>query len=219
VAEHHEAWYVVGLGGQARVVASIARAAGHAIAGFLDALEEPEPGQSIGGITVAGGLSFLRRLDRPSVALAVGDNVTRGRIAETIRQINPGAVLVSPIHPRSSRESDVSLGSQVTLCLQSVLCTEVQVGDGVLVNTGAIVDHEGVLGDYCHIGPGARLAGRVHVGEFTQIGIGATVIEKVRIGHHVMVGAGAVVLRDLPDQVTAVGVPARIIGSSPESGR
>ena len=42
------------------------------------------------------------------------------------------------------------------------------------------------------------------------IGIGACVIQHVCIGSDVTVGAGAAVVRDLPDGVTAVGVPARV---------
>jgi serine acetyltransferase len=39
------------------------------------------------------------------------------------------------------------------------------------------------------------------------------VIEKISIGAGTKVGAGAAVVRDLPSQVTAVGVPARVIRS------
>ena len=65
-----------------------------------------------------------------------------------------------------------------------------------------------------HICPGARLAGEVQVGARTWIGIGACVIQQVRIGSDVTVGAGAAVVRDLPDGVTAVGVPARVLPRS-----
>jgi acetyltransferase-like isoleucine patch superfamily enzyme len=47
------------------------------------------------------------------------------------------------------------------------------------------------------------------VGDGTWLGIGSSVIQRVRVGADVTVGAGAAVGRDLPDGVTAVGVPAR----------
>ncbi|WP_304412082.1 acetyltransferase [Synechococcus sp. CB0205] len=46
--------------------------------------------------------------------------------------------------------------------------------------------------------------------ERSWIGIGASVIQQIRIGADVIVGAGAAVVSDLPDGVTAVGVPARV---------
>ena len=70
------------------------------------------------------------------------------------------------------------------------------------------------LGDGVHICPGAHLAGEVSVGSRSWIGIGSSVIQQVHIGSDVIVGAGAVVLRDLPNNVTAAGVPARIIARS-----
>lgn len=45
----------------------------------------------------------------------------------------------------------------------------------------------------------AYLAGNVKVGELLYIGIDA------------IISAGAVVIEDIPDNVTAVGVPARMI--------
>ena len=64
------------------------------------------------------------------------------------------------------------------------------------------------------IGPGARLAGEVQVGERSWIGIGASLIQQIRIGCDVTIGAGAAVISDLPDGVTAVGVPARVLPRS-----
>jgi acetyltransferase EpsM len=84
-------------------------------------------------------------------------------------------------------------------------------GRHVLINTGASVDHDCVVGDYAHISPQAALSGHVSIGEGTHIGVGAVVIPKVRVGRWCKVGAGTVVIRDLPDHVTAVGNPARIV--------
>jgi acetyltransferase-like isoleucine patch superfamily enzyme len=39
------------------------------------------------------------------------------------------------------------------------------------------------------------------------------VIQGVKIGENTKVGAGASVLRDLPSNVTAVGIPAKVIKS------
>jgi acetyltransferase EpsM len=45
------------------------------------------------------------------------------------------------------------------------------------------------------------------------IGIGATIMPGRQVGPWSVVGAGALVHRDLPGGVTAVGVPANIIGN------
>ena len=80
-----------------------------------------------------------------------------------------------------------------------------------MINTSASIDHDCVLGECVFIAPGARLGGNVRVGDLSFIGIGASVLPGCALGRNVTVGAGAVVIGDVPDNVTVVGVPARIV--------
>ena len=82
------------------------------------------------------------------------------------------------------------------------------IGTGVLVNAHASIHHDSTVGDFAEISPGARVLGRASVGAFTSIGANATVLPDVNVGTNVTIGAGAVVTHDLPDNITAVGVPA-----------
>ena len=78
------------------------------------------------------------------------------------------------------------------------------------MNTACTVDHNCIVSDGSHICPGVNLAGDVEIGKESWIGIGACVKQGIRIGSNVTVGAGASVINDLPDLVTAFGVPAKI---------
>ena len=44
-----------------------------------------------------------------------------------------------------------------------------------------------------------------------MVGAGAKVLGPVNIGNNTKIAAGAVVLTDIPDNCTAVGIPARIV--------
>jgi acetyltransferase-like isoleucine patch superfamily enzyme len=68
-----------------------------------------------------------------------------------------------------------------------------------------------VLADHVHIATGASLASTVEVGEAAHIGVGASVRQCIRIGRLAQIGAGAVVVKDVPDGVIVVGVPARVL--------
>jgi len=52
----------------------------------------------------------------------------------------------------------------------------------------------------------------VIVGEGTYIGTRASVIQSVKIGKFSIVGAGSVIIKDVPDRIKVVGVPAKIGG-------
>ena len=69
------------------------------------------------------------------------------------------------------------------------------------------------IGDFCNINPGVHLAGRITIGDGVFIGIGASVKENIRIGNNVVIGAGSVVLKDVPDNTTVYGVPAKVAHS------
>jgi acetyltransferase-like isoleucine patch superfamily enzyme len=59
----------------------------------------------------------------------------------------------------------------------------------------------------------ARTSAGIAVGDGAWIGAGAKVLDGVDIGAHAVIGAGAVVRESVPERATAVGVPARIVGT------
>ncbi len=74
------------------------------------------------------------------------------------------------------------------------------------------------------IAPGAKIGSRVKIrqhvtigsghaviGDDVEFGAGAKVIGSVKIGNRARIGANAVVVKDIPDDATAVGVPARVV--------
>jgi serine acetyltransferase len=88
--------------------------------------------------------------------------------------------------------------------------TLARIEDLVILNSGAIVEHDSRIGLGTHIAPGATLAGGVRVGQRVLMGAGCTVCPYVGVGDDVVVGAGSVVVEDVPDGVTVCGVPARV---------
>ena len=82
---------------------------------------------------------------------------------------------------------------------------------------GTVVHPDCVIGDDVVIHTGVTLDA-ARVGNRVQIFTGAKVIDMVNIGNNVRIGANAVVICDLPDNCTAVGVPARIIKRQAKGG-
>lgn len=82
---------------------------------------------------------------------------------------------------------------------------------------GIIISHHSVWGEHCIIFQQVTIADNpkngksATIGNNVLIGAGAKIIGDVKIGNNVKIGANAVVVDDIPDNCTAVGVPAKIV--------
>jgi len=202
---------IIGAGGHGLVVADILlamRAAGEAVeaVGFLDdnaALH----GQQLLGIPVLGSLTLWQQVPHDALIIAIGDNRIRRQLHRKFRSTR--AHFFQAIHPQAVLGRDVRIGPGVMIMAGVVVNPGTIIGEGAILNTGCTVDHHNRIGNFAHIAPGAHLAGEVEIGEGALVGMGAVVIPQRRVGAWSIVGAGAVVIRDIPSNITVVGVPAR----------
>jgi len=105
-------------------------------------------------------------------------------------------------------------------CLGVSLQPGANIGPGLYIgHVGAIrINFKVIAGRNLSIGPGVIVGsiGFGHkevpvLGDNVYIGTGAKVLGKIKIGNNVKIGANAVVIKDVPDNATAVGVPAKTI--------
>ncbi|WP_222192745.1 acetyltransferase [Modestobacter italicus] len=198
---------VYGAGGHSQVVIDVLRAQGIAVRWtYNDSPDNQHPASRDvrPGIRRVGPDAFPP-LDLP-VVLAVGRNGERAELSAAL-----DARWGQAVHPSAIIAPTATIGAGSVVLHGAIVQANAQVGRHVLINTAASVDHDCVVGDHAHVSPRVALCGHVRVGEGTHVGAGAVVVPKVSIGRWCRIGAGAVVLQDLPDHVTAVGNPARIV--------
>ena len=106
------------------------------------------------------------------------------------------------------------IGKGSIICPGAILTTDIEIGKHCLINLNSTIGHDVEIGDFSSVMPGVNISGNVRIGKKVLIGTGAQVLQGVRIGDGAVVGAGAVVTKDVRDDVTVVGVPARAVGSS-----
>lgn len=194
--------YVVGAGGHGRVVAATALAAGFELGGFLDDIHA---GSAVMGVPVIGPVSMLAELGGVQAIVAVGEN--RDRAALVLRF--PHARWTTVVHPTAWVDRSAVVAAGVAIMARVVVQPGACIGEHVILNTGAIVEHDCHVGKFAHLATGALLGGAVVVGEGVLLGTGATVRPKAVVGEWATVGAGGVVIADVPARVVAVGCPAR----------
>ena len=192
--------YLYGAGGHAKVIIDILKSQGKVISGLIDDNEL---------ITEFFGFNVLHKYNYNLLPLiiTIGNNKSRKEISEKLTNTN----FEKAVHSSAIISDDAKIEEGSVVMHGSIIQTGSVIGKHCIINTGASVDHDCIIGDFSHIAPHATLCGNVTIGEGCWIGAGATIISGVTIGKWSVVGAGSVVLRNLPDNIMAVGVPCKKI--------
>lgn len=206
---------IIGAGVHGREVAEILRhqaeqGADIRTLGFVDE-DRDLRGRAIDDLPVLGDWTWFDGVDRSEVAVicASGFSETRQRLVQRARSL--GLSFTNAIFPLAHISPQARIGEGVVIYQNGIACRGTLIGDHAIINSGSIVSHDTEIGAYGTLNPGVNLAGNVSIGEGCYLGIGCSVIQGIRIGAWTTIGAGAAVIRDLPEGVTAVGVPAKII--------
>lgn len=201
---------MIGEGGHSKVVNDIISAGGeYRVIAILDDKYKVKVENK--GI-LFGPVAFAKELiksEKAEYIIAIGNNIIRKRIAVSLTEA--GVKFAVLIHPSASISPSAHIEEGTVVMAGSVINPDVRIGRHGIINSIAVVEHENIIGDYAHICPGAILTGNVKVGEGSQIGANATVIPGIKIGNWSIIGASATVINDIPDYVTAIGLPAKVI--------
>jgi len=140
---------------------------------------------------------------------AVGDPKIRIRFSEAAEKMNVKPATL--IHPNAKMSNYNIIGEGTIICAGAILTTNVTIGKHVVISVNSVISHDSIINDFSTILPSVTVSGNVTIGTGCYIGTTAAIINKINIGCNTIVGAGATVIKDLPDNCTAVGTPARPI--------
>jgi sugar O-acyltransferase (sialic acid O-acetyltransferase NeuD family) len=199
---------LIGYSGHAFVVYGILNSAGKKIMGYCDKEEKQFNPFNLSYFGTETSERALQALKQNNFFIAVGDNAVRKKIYDQLAQKD--LLPVNAVHSSAVIDPSAAIAMHgVMIAANASINPLAKIGAGAICNTGCIIEHECTVGDFAHIGPGAVLCGNVKVGNGTFIGANAVIKQGVIVGKNAMIGAGAVVVRDVPDDITVVGVPAK----------
>jgi len=201
---------VVGEGGHARsVVACLLQNPKYHLVGVV-ATENYVPSEQILGVDVLGSLNLLDSLLSSGVTaayIALGSGEKRQMYSRLV--IDCGFETPALIHPTAQVHTSAKICEGTHVMANTYVGPLSVIEEGVLLNTGSILEHESVIGCYTTISPSVTIAGRTAIGANSFVGIGANIADGLAVGSNTTIGAGALVLSDVESNNFVVGVPAR----------
>lgn len=177
--------------------------------GFIDD-NENNHGLLINELPVLGGAEWLENKTDIYVALGIGSPKAKKAIVSKLDKYS-NVIYPNLVHPTVKISRFNELGKGNILCEGTILTTNIQLDNFIIVNLNCTIGHDVHIKNYSTILPNSSISGNVVFEECVDFGTNATIIQGITIGENTIVGAGAVVVKDLPADCTAVGAPAKPI--------
>lgn len=118
---------------------------------------------------------------------------------------------------------NAKIGDNCNICSHCLIENDVIIGDNCAIKSGVQIWDGIILEDNVFIGGNVSFTNDRHpkscakewkmertlVKKGASIGAGAVILPGITIGENAIVGAGAVVVKDVPNNITVIGNPAR----------
>ena len=112
-----------------------------------------------------------------------------------------------PHRGRVNIGDDVDIGRNT--CIDRGTLGDTEIGDGTKIDNLVHVAHNVKIGRNCMIIALTCIGGGVVIGDDSYVGIGSSIRDQIKIGEGAFIGMGAVVVKDVEENATVVGNPAR----------
>ena len=142
--------------------------------------------------------------------VAVADPLKRKEIVNRLPYLTQ---FFTFIHPTAiiSQNFDVVIGEGSFIGANSIITTNVTIGDHALLNRANHIGHDCVIGKYLSMMPGSIISGNVNIGDSVYLGTNSSIREKLSIGDDVTVGLNSGIIKNIIDPGVYVGTPAKKI--------
>jgi sugar O-acyltransferase (sialic acid O-acetyltransferase NeuD family) len=143
------------------------------------------------------------------IIVAVADSKDR---ADIVAKLPKETKYFTFIHPSVHiMDDNIQVGVGSFIGANSILTTNIKLGNHTLLNRGNHIGHDSVAGDFFSMMPNAVVGGNVTLGDNVYLGSCSNIREKINITSDVLIGMNAAVVKDITENGTYVGVPTQKI--------
>ena len=116
-----------------------------------------------------------------------------------------GFKIPSIISPASYVSPHASIGEGTIIMNGAIINAGVKIGKNCIINSRALIEHDSIVEDHCHISTGAILNGQVTIGSKSFVGSNCVIKQGISIGRECVIGMGLAVRSDITKNTTYIG--------------
>lgn len=170
-------------------------------------------GTKINGLPILGDEDWIidyneKNKTKLSCAMGIGRPDIKRRI---VNKLGDNVKWPNLIHPSVVLSRFVEMGVGNIITAGNILTTNIVLRNHIMLNLAGTVGHDTMINDYTVVSPGVNISGNVNIDEGAYLGTGCKILEKVNIGKWTTIGGAALVNKNVEDNETVVGVPAKAI--------
>ena len=198
--------YLLGSGGHSRTVIGQLKALDVPIAGIFTNLEK-HVGTTLLGVKVLGLLEEVPAPTECFLHICLGQPLLKQEWAARFSTHS----YVSIVHPMAGVDESCTMGEGSFIGALALVDGLVSIGAHSIVEGHSVVGHDTSIGSFTLIGGMAAIAGSSVIGDGVVLGTHSSTAPKVRLGNRAVLGSGSSAHCDIPEDCTAVGVPAEVL--------
>tara|TARA_Y100001970_G_C14116293_1_gene793764 strand:+ start:539 stop:1198 length:660 start_codon:yes stop_codon:yes gene_type:complete len=197
--------YIFGTGGLSRVACSIINSnKNYTIAGFIEQKPKKVLNKKIYSLDF-----FLKNFKHLNVVLAIGENITRKKIYEKLK--NKNFSFPNIISNYANIADGTKIGHGNIIMPNTFINTNSKIGNFCILNSSSLLEHDCNISSFVNISPAAVICGGCKLDEGVFIGANSTIIQYLKIEKWSVVGSASTVIKNIKKNTLNLGSPSRKI--------